>query len=287
MTKADDLGVHPVAALFPMLPDDELDELAADIKQNGLIHPIVLDANRVLIDGRNRLEACIRAGVQPTFTELNGHDPVAFILSANVNRRQLTPGQRAMAVAKAREFLPGKNYGDQGPIADEVRVSQARISQAETVVCWAPELVGAVMAGGSLNDAYREALRRKRQPEEEEKRRRAIELAIEAIGPEIPIPAASAWPDLAARLPAEAPKPATPKPAEDVDLAAQQEYLRALNAVARAAAKLRDRPVVTRGWWIEGHVVAVRAAVSHIVADALAVATANNEVAERPLRLVE
>jgi hypothetical protein len=27
-----ELAIHPVAALFPMLADDELDELAADIK---------------------------------------------------------------------------------------------------------------------------------------------------------------------------------------------------------------------------------------------------------------
>ena len=39
-----ELAVHPVAALFPMLADDELDELAADIKANGLLQPIVLDA---------------------------------------------------------------------------------------------------------------------------------------------------------------------------------------------------------------------------------------------------
>jgi hypothetical protein len=32
-----ELAVHPVAALFPMLADDELDELAADIKERGLL----------------------------------------------------------------------------------------------------------------------------------------------------------------------------------------------------------------------------------------------------------
>ena len=33
-------------------------------------------------------------------TSLNGADPVAYILSANVARRNLTKGQRAMAVAR-------------------------------------------------------------------------------------------------------------------------------------------------------------------------------------------
>jgi hypothetical protein len=37
-----------------------------------------------LIDGRNRLKACEIAGVAPTFRDLNGEDPVAFIVSANL-----------------------------------------------------------------------------------------------------------------------------------------------------------------------------------------------------------
>jgi hypothetical protein len=60
--------------------------LAAAIKANGLLNPIALDDQGVLIDGRNRLEACRRAGIQLTFQKLNGVDPVAFILSSNVDR---------------------------------------------------------------------------------------------------------------------------------------------------------------------------------------------------------
>lgn len=59
--------IHPLADIFPMMLDDELDDLAADIKANGQQYPIVLDSTGVLIDGRNRLEACRRAGVAPEF----------------------------------------------------------------------------------------------------------------------------------------------------------------------------------------------------------------------------
>lgn len=93
------MRVHPVADLFPMLPEDELGDLAEDIKTNGLQHPIVVK-DKVLIDGRNRLAACEMAGVEPHFEELNGSDPVAYILSANLARRHMTKGQRAMAAAR-------------------------------------------------------------------------------------------------------------------------------------------------------------------------------------------
>jgi ParB-like chromosome segregation protein Spo0J len=47
--------VHPDAALFPMTEDEELQTLAYDIAENGLKHPIVLDEDDLIVDGRNRL----------------------------------------------------------------------------------------------------------------------------------------------------------------------------------------------------------------------------------------
>jgi len=64
--------VHSLAALFPMMPPDELEDLAADIKANGLNHAVVIDAEGMLIDGRNRIEACKLAGVEPRYEWLNG-----------------------------------------------------------------------------------------------------------------------------------------------------------------------------------------------------------------------
>jgi ParB-like chromosome segregation protein Spo0J len=58
--------VHPIADLFPMMTDEELANLAADIKANGLIHPIVVDKDGVLLDGRNRDRACEIAGIEPS-----------------------------------------------------------------------------------------------------------------------------------------------------------------------------------------------------------------------------
>jgi hypothetical protein len=83
-----ELAVHPVAALFPMLADDELEELAADIKERGLLQPIVLDADGRVLDGRNRLAACEIAGVEPRFITYEGNDPYGDGFSLNRRRRR-------------------------------------------------------------------------------------------------------------------------------------------------------------------------------------------------------
>jgi ParB-like chromosome segregation protein Spo0J len=64
-----------------MMPDDELRELAEDIRTNGLQQPIVVDADGQLIDGRNRLVACKLVKVEQRFEKLNGQDPIAYIVS--------------------------------------------------------------------------------------------------------------------------------------------------------------------------------------------------------------
>jgi ParB-like chromosome segregation protein Spo0J len=90
---------HPYAELFPPLGNAEIDELAADIRQNGLLEPIVVHHKQVL-DGRNRLEACRLAGVEPVYVPYEGCDPLTFVLAKNLKRRHLTESQRAMVAAK-------------------------------------------------------------------------------------------------------------------------------------------------------------------------------------------
>src|SRR5713226_7659415 len=89
---------HPAAKVFPILPENKLREMAADIEANGLQNPIALFEDQVL-DGRNRLLACQIAGVEPQFREWepDGRDPIDWVISQNLRRRHLTVTERALA----------------------------------------------------------------------------------------------------------------------------------------------------------------------------------------------
>lgn len=95
---------HPAAKMFPLMTGTELHELSDDIRENGLIEPVVTH-EKTILDGRNRLQACAMAGVKPRFEEWDGSggSPTLYVIAKNLHRRQLTIGQRA---AIAAEMMP-------------------------------------------------------------------------------------------------------------------------------------------------------------------------------------
>ena len=160
-------SVHPVAALFPMMTDAELDDLAADIKANGLNRPIVViddddSGDRILVDGRNRLAACERAEVEPVFVQFQCGDPVAFIISENAARRHMNKGALAIVAAKAFPEA-SKGRGLKSPVAGNFPgIALTRIAEARTVLHHAPDLADMVLAGKmGLDKAYDEARERR------------------------------------------------------------------------------------------------------------------------------
>lgn len=154
-----DHPVHPIAELFPMLPDDELQELAEDIKQRGLLSPITLDDEGRIIDGRNRYAACRMVDVQPDFQIYDGPDVAGYALAANLARRHLSKGQKAMIAARAVQFL---DSGSVRKVAVQNGLSKSRVSQASVVVEHAPDLAEAVARGDRpLDEAYKVAQERK------------------------------------------------------------------------------------------------------------------------------
>lgn len=197
-----DIPIHPAAEAFPLLEGDQLDDLVSNIREHGLQVPIVLDEGGALLDGRNRLQACKLANVEPEFTTYDGDDPVGFILQMNVRRRHLNPGQRAFAAlalmphfeteaadrraqargeargtkrTSERADLPAETGRARDAAAKAVGTSGRAVAQAKRVHEKAPHLAEKVRAGTlSLNAAERQVARGAR----EERERGAREAAV-------------------------------------------------------------------------------------------------------------
>ncbi len=102
--------LHPLCTLFPRLMNADFEKLCNDIQMNGLREPIVLHDGMIL-DGGNRYRACMQTGITPTFKQFEGGSIVAFVLSANLHRRHMTPGQQAAIVASAQDWAKAQNQG--------------------------------------------------------------------------------------------------------------------------------------------------------------------------------
>lgn len=174
--KGEIVKVHPVAALYPMMPEEELNELAEDIKINGQLNPCVRDIDGTLLDGRNREEACKRKGIKPKYVTLNGQDAEAFIFGQNHKRRHMTQGQKAMVAAKAHglkkaviESMTELTREELADLSELTGVSTAQLSRSWTVVKHAPGEVDLVINGKPLEEAHKVAKANKAATNSQEK----------------------------------------------------------------------------------------------------------------------
>ncbi len=102
--------LHPLCTLFPRMTDAEFNALCKDLTMNGLREPIVLHDGMIL-DGGNRYRACMESGIKPHFIEFKGPSIAAFVLSANLHRRHLSPGQQAVIVASVQDWRTAQSHG--------------------------------------------------------------------------------------------------------------------------------------------------------------------------------
>jgi hypothetical protein len=93
---------HGLSAAFFDPPEKELDRMAEDIRDHGLIEPIVtidVDGERLVLDGWGRYKCCLKAEVEPRFVDFDemktGLTPTDFVMSRNMFRKHLTTTQRA------------------------------------------------------------------------------------------------------------------------------------------------------------------------------------------------
>jgi len=202
------LLVHPAADEIPLLDDAGRADLVASIKAHGLRHAIVLTADgRTILDGRNRYLACVEAGRKPKFKRFRKGasevEIIDFIQIENLDRRDLTPGQRALAFlalerrrgnamqaeGKQRMRQGGKAAGRgrpqkagaksphpqrapkvRGRMAKKAKVADNTIKQAMVVETWSDLARDVRIGKTSLNDAYKAARQRERASEADQAR---------------------------------------------------------------------------------------------------------------------
>lgn len=99
---------HEFANLYPLMQGTEFDDLCASILKSGLLHEITLFEDKI-IDGRNRYNACIQAGVIPRYKQYNGLTTpdglLEYVQNENEQRRHLTSGQLAAIAVSADELI--------------------------------------------------------------------------------------------------------------------------------------------------------------------------------------
>jgi len=139
-----------------MMSAEEFKGLKEDIEENGQLEPILIDAKTgTIIDGRNRYEACLELDIIPVCEPWEGDDPVSFVVSKNLHRRQLSESQRGMVAARIANLKRGRpelnisiDLFTQPDAAKALNVSVPTVKRAKEVLAeGAPSLVQAVDSG--------------------------------------------------------------------------------------------------------------------------------------------
>jgi N6-adenosine-specific RNA methylase IME4 len=119
--------LDPCCMEFPPMEQDDFNSLKASIDRNGQLQPILLWQGRVL-DGRHRLRACAELRIQPVFEEVkcSYDDATSMAFAANINRRNLSKGQRALLGARLATRKAGQTKASKqaGPAMTQVEAAE-------------------------------------------------------------------------------------------------------------------------------------------------------------------
>ena len=112
---------HPACEIFPAMTPVELHELVEDIRQNGLLVPILTYKGEI-IDGRHRHECCLELGIEPKFREWDGSTHGGSVVALVVCTQRPPPapharpeshaGGRGQGVARKGDFEGNPNLSN-------------------------------------------------------------------------------------------------------------------------------------------------------------------------------
>ena len=148
---------HPFANFFPLMDDEGIEMLCADIDKDGQYDLVFLYEGKIL-SGRAVAKACAMLGRIPDTAEFTGDDPLGFILSKNALRQHFKESQRAMVAARLANMCQGERTDlqlcanlhkvSQSEAADKLRVSRRSVIKANRIITdGTPELVSVIDAG--------------------------------------------------------------------------------------------------------------------------------------------
>ena len=158
MVSVDEISPNPAQPRI-RFDDEALEELAASLKEVGVLQPIVVtpgESGYVLIAGERRWRAARRAGLHVIPAVLRGSAGDSTLVEAlveNVQRQDLTPLEEAHAYQELLE-----NYGmTQEQVASRVGKSRPTISNTLRLL-QLPDDVQALVDGGELSAGHARAL---------------------------------------------------------------------------------------------------------------------------------
>jgi ParB-like chromosome segregation protein Spo0J len=159
-----EIEIHPAVISLPHLSKAEREALEDDIKERGLLNPIIINKKYQCIDGRARLEImCKNPSVKPLFKiiDISDDEVLEYTVRQNLIRRHLNNGQRAVLAVKIYENIKvqrknGKEFtflGIKVGIGERSRKSVAKyfsicetiLGKTYTIYKNSPELLDAIM----------------------------------------------------------------------------------------------------------------------------------------------
>ena len=104
----DDFPEHP----FKVRMDDDMEQLIASIKEQGLITPVILRPKEKgryeMVSGHRRKEACLRAGlamIKAEVREITHDEAIIVMVDSNLQRSIILPSEKAFSYKMRLEAL--------------------------------------------------------------------------------------------------------------------------------------------------------------------------------------
>ena len=113
------LKPHPQTSRIPKLAAEERAALQRDISRRGVLEPLTITATGVVLDGHARLRIALELGLETVPVRVVAPaDELEFMLLAAIQRRQLTPSQRAALAVELNDYRTRRDQARKRQLAN-------------------------------------------------------------------------------------------------------------------------------------------------------------------------